>query len=261
MQNKFAYTVFFFLFFLLTTCSKVPDHIISEKKMQEVITDMHVAESVITSDNKRFNNDSIKKVVFNSVFAKHHITQADYDSSLVWYAKNLDIYLKILDRAKIDIEERIKDLGDVQANASPSSNQDSINIWPRRTSLELKPNALFNGMVFYIDPDVDYSSGSSFVLGMKVWGLKANRTHFPEIRMNVDQGDTIFTINKKIESDGYHEVILKSMPTRRVKRVYGFIRLDNADKDYYKVYVDSLNLMKFNYGSGPTSTLKKDTIQ
>jgi hypothetical protein len=82
---------------------------------------MHVAESVITSDNKRFNNDSIKKVVFNSVFAKHHITQADYDSSLVWYAKNLDIYLKILDRAKIDIEERIKDLGDVQANASPSS--------------------------------------------------------------------------------------------------------------------------------------------
>ncbi|MDD2436680.1 MAG: DUF4296 domain-containing protein [Massilibacteroides sp.] len=260
MRNKFGYTAFFFLLFLLTTCSKVPDHILSEKKMQAVITDMHLAESLIASDYNRFNNDSVKKVLYNSVFTKHQITQAEYDSSLIWYGQNLDIYLQVYDRAKIDVEQRIKDLGDVQAKAAPSSNQDSVNIWPRRSSFELFPKALFNGVVFDIVPDVAYSSGSSFVLGMKVWGLTEKQTCFPEIRMSVDQGDTILTTNRKIQQDGYHEVFVKSMPIKRVRRVYGFIRLDNSDSTYFKVYIDSLNLIKYNYGSGPTKVLKKDTI-
>lgn len=260
MPIKYRYSIAFLVLFLLTTCSKVPDHILSEKKMQEVITDMHLAESIIASDYKRYDNDSIKKVLFQSVFAKHEITQADYDSSLVWYGRHLDIYLKVYDRAKIVIENQIKDLGDVQAKAAPSSNQDSINIWPRRTSAELTPKALFNGIVFDISPDVNYSSGSSFVLGMKVWGLKEGSRYYPEVRISAHQGDTIITTNQTIKKDGYQEIIVKSLPTKQVKQVYGYIRLDNADSTYYKVYLDSINLMKYNYGSGVTAVVPKDTL-
>lgn len=252
----------FFLFLgllLLTTCSKVPDHILSEKKMQEVITDMLLTESIISADYQKYANDSIKKVLFQSVFAKHGITQADYDSSLVWYGRNLEIYLQVYDRAKIDIENRIKDMGDVQAKAAPSSNQDSINIWPRRTSMALTPKALFNGVVFDILPDMSYSSGSSFVLGMKVWGLRKDSHYYPEVRISAHQVDTIITVNQVIKKDGYHEIVLKSLPTRRVKQVYGYIRLDNTDSTYNKVYLDSINLMKYNYRSGPTA-LPKDSL-
>ena len=42
--------------------------------------------------------------------------------------------------------------------------------------------------------------------------------------------------------------ILKTVPTKQVKRVYGYIFMNNADSSYYKVYLDSLNLMKYNYG-------------
>lgn len=227
--------------------------------MQEVIIDMHLAEALIGADYKAYNNDSAKMVLFNSVFAKHQITQADYDSSLVWYAKNLDIYLQIYDRAKIVVEQQIKDLGDVQAKASPSSNQDSVNIWPRRTSLQLTPKALFNGVVFDLSPDENYSSGSSFVLGMKVWGLRKGNKFYPEVRISAHQGDTIITTNQVITTDGYKEFTVKSLSTKQVKRVYGFIRLDNADSSYYKIYLDSITLMKYNYGSGPV-VLKKDTL-
>lgn len=259
MSIKFSYSIVFLVLILLTTCSKVPDHIISEKRMQDIVVDMYLAESIIASDYKKYNNDSIKQVLFKSVFAKHQITQADYDSSLVWYAKNLEIYLQVYDRAKLDVEQQIKDLGDVQAKASPSSNQDSIDIWPRRSSFEFTPKALFNGIVFDISPDINYSSGSSFVLGMKVWGLKKDSRNFPEIRISAYQEDTVITTNLKLTKDGYNEVFIKSLPTKQVKRVYGFIRLDNADSTYYKVYLDSINLMKYNYGSGITE-IKKDTL-
>lgn len=261
MQTKSKYSIAFLILFLLTTCSKVPDHIIPEKKMQELVIDMHLAEALMTSDYKKYNNDSIKKSVYQSVFVKHKITQAEYDSSLVWYAQNLDLYLKVYDRAKIDVEERINDLGDVQAIASPSSNQDSINIWPRRSSLQLTPQSQFNGVVFDISPDVNYSSGSSFVLGMKVWGLMNGSKSYPEIRISADQGDTIITSNQIITKDGYKEIVVKSLPTKQIKRVYGSIRLDNTDSTYYKIYMDSLNLMKYNYGSAAMEVEEEGELQ
>ena len=47
--------------------------------------------------------------------------------------------------------------------------------------------------------------------------------------------------------DGYLEARLRTLATKHIKRVYGFIRLDNADANYGTIYVDSLNLMKYNY--------------
>jgi hypothetical protein len=249
MLIKIKYCIVASLIALITSCSKVPNDILSEKKMQEVLTDIYIAEGIISYEVETYNNDSIKQVVFNSVFKKHGVTQAVYDSSMVWYARNLDLFLKIYDRAKIDIDHRIADLGDIHAVVAPASNKDSVDIWPRRTTLNLKPNALFNGVTFDIKPERNYSSGSFFVLGMDVWGISSDSNNHPEIRISVNQGDTIITINEKILNDGYHETILRSVPTKQVRQVYGYIRLDNTDTTYHKIYIDNLNLMKYNYNS------------
>ena len=244
---------------LATACSKVPDGILSEKKMQAVQVDMQLAEAMISINNKDFPDNAHKEALYRSIFRKHKITEAQYDSSLVWYGGNLDIYMKVYDRILADLDKRQKDLGDVQAVALPSSKSDSIDIWPRRKYLELEPKALFNGVVFEIKPEMNYSSGSSFVLGMNVWGLNDSMRNRPEIRLSVDQGDTILTVNEKVMRDGYHETILKSMPTKQVRRVYGHIFMNNNDSSYYKVFVDSLNLMKYNYGR--LDTAPADTVR
>lgn len=242
----------------LIACSKAPDGILNEKKMKDVMVDMYVAEGMISNDYQTFG-DSIKKdALYQSVFRKHNITQAVYDSSLVWYAKNLDVLMKVYDLALDDINERVRALGDVQASAAPTSNQDSVNIWPRRDYLVLEPKALFNGVVFNIIPDKYYSSGSGFVLGMRVWGITDKMRFTPEVRISIDQGDTTIITNKKITREGYHQTIVKGLPTKQVRRVYGYIRMDNTDTDYFKVYVDSLNLMKYNYRSPAMETLTPD---
>jgi hypothetical protein len=244
---------------LLIACSKVPDDILQEKKMRDVMIDVYLAESLIEADRAAYSDTVRKAALFQSIFRKHNITEAAYDSSIVWYSKNMDIYMLVLDMALTDINTRIRDMGDVQASAAPNTNQDSINIWPRRDFLVLHPTALFNGVTFDIRPDRVYSSGSSFVLGMRVWGLTDNMCYFPEIRMAIDQNDTVLYVNKRITKDGYQEAVIRGLPTRQVRRVYGYIRMDNTAKDYYKVYVDSLNLMKYNYGS-PAMPATADSI-
>ena len=72
---------------------------------------------------------------------------------------------------------------------------------------------MLNGVTFDIKPETNYSSGSSFVLGMNVWGINKGMTYKPEIRISADQGDTIVTVNDKVLRDGYHETVLKTVPT------------------------------------------------
>lgn len=252
MRNKrylVTYGPVWLLLFCLAACSKVPDGILSEKKMQQVVKDMMIAQSMTSADYKSYPDNQSKQALYEGVFRKHGITQAEYDSSLVWYGRNLDIYMKVYERVLADVDKDIKALGDVQADAGPVSNSDSVNIWPRRPYVTLQPEALFNGVIFDSQPETSYSSGSIFALGMRVWGLRNGMHAWPEVRLSADQGDTIVTVNEQITRDGYREIWLKTVPTKRVKRVYGYIRLNDTTSDYYKIYIDSISLIKYNYGS------------
>ena len=260
MRNKLRrYGVALLTAALLVSCSKVPDGILSEKEMKAVLIDMQLAEAMVSTDYKKYSDDAEKEALYQSVFRKHKIEQAVYDSSLVWYGRNLDVYMQVYDLVLAELNERQKALGDVQANAAPVSKQDSVDIWPRLTYLTLEPNALFNGIAVDIKPETNYPSGSTFVLGMRVWGLNDAMKNRPEIRLSANQGDTIITVNDKILRDGYHETTLRTLPTKQVKSVYGFIRLNGKDDStsYFKIYVDSLSLMRYNYGRLP----EKDSIQ
>jgi hypothetical protein len=254
MQVK-LYKYSFVIILAMTTfmsCSKTPKGVLPEKKMKEVLIDMQLAENMINSNYSAYPDSAHKGALYQAVFRKHGITQAIYDSSLVWYGMNLNMLISIYDLALNDINKQIRDLGDIQANASPTSNQDSFNIWPRRDYLVFQPDALFNGTVFDVKPEREYLSGSIFVLGMRVWGISPYMTHTPDIRIAAELPDTTLVMNKKITHDGYQEIILNTPATRRTRRVYGYIRMDNAENQYYKIYIDSLRLMKYNYGSIPS---------
>jgi hypothetical protein len=168
----------------------------------------------------------------------------------MWYGRNLDVLITVYDLALNEVNDRIRDMGDIQAAESPTAHRDSVNIWPRRNYLTLQPMALFNGTVFHITPESPYQSGSSFVLGMRLWGLTSRMRHLPEIRLAARLQDTTIVVNQTLRTEGYHEIFIKTPATKRIMQVYGYIRMDNAQADYYKIYIDSLRLIRYNYGSG-----------
>jgi hypothetical protein len=224
--------------------------------MKDVLVDMQLAENLITTNYQDYPDSIRRAALYQSIFQKYKITQAIYDSSLVWYGKNLDVLTRIYDAAINDLNEQIRELGDVQASAAPSVNQDSVNLWPRRDYLTLLPEALFNGTTFDIQPEREYLSGSTFVLCLRVWGVSSQMRRQPEIRMTAELADTTIVVNEKITREGYQEIILKTPVTKRAKRIYGYIRMDHAETNYYKIYLDNLRLMRYNYGS---SALKLPT--
>ena len=81
--------------------------VLSEDDMIDLLTDIHKSEAIIEMSPQNYRGDSIKAVVRQSVFAKHNVTQEEFDSSIVWYGHNVGTYIKIYDGviARLDDEE------------------------------------------------------------------------------------------------------------------------------------------------------------
>jgi len=88
--------VYFFVGIVLLSCTDKPNYVLSDKKMANVLYDLYIAEAGMQENAAVFRNDSEKKQdLLQSVFKKHKISQARFDTSLVWYNANLDRYLKV----------------------------------------------------------------------------------------------------------------------------------------------------------------------
>lgn len=72
---------------VLTSCSSRPDGVMSQREMRNFLTELHVLEGLIDNDPVISADDRLDVYYYNYLFAKHGITKADFDSSLVYYTK------------------------------------------------------------------------------------------------------------------------------------------------------------------------------
>lgn len=250
IRNTFLFVSAVLSIFLFATCSRTPKGVVSEKKMRYILVDMHLAEAMINTNPQDYRTNEAKKELYQTVFEKYNLTEAQYDSSLIWYGKNLDLYMRIYNLALADVKKQVEAMGDVKPEAV-SSNQDSVDIWMYRKYYEFSPHALSNTILFDFKPAQEYASGSAFILGFQVWGLTPQMKTPIELHFRAAQSDTTIMVKKTIHTNGYHELLLETLPTKKVKRVYGYIRLNDRKLSvpYHKIYLDDIRLTRFNYGS------------
>jgi hypothetical protein len=239
---------------LFAGCSRTPGGIIPERKMKDVLVDMQIAEAMVGADPATFVGNEEKAALYATVFRKHGVTETAYDSSLVWYGKHLDVYLHVHKSALAEVENRITELGNVAPEATPDANRDSLDVWIFHRYFELSPRALTNTVVFDIEPDVAYSSGSTFVFGMNVWGVTPRIGKPVEMHLRTVSDDTTYSASATIRENGYHELALKTSPLRKTQRIYGYIRLDGKADAYHKIYLDRFQLTKYRYSLSVAET-------
>lgn len=94
-------------FLLLTACSRRPNYVLSEEEMTNVLYDIQLAQAIFRMNND-FTSDDKKDQVIEGVLKKHDISQAELDSSLLWYSDNIKIYVdineKVAERLKADYD-------------------------------------------------------------------------------------------------------------------------------------------------------------
>lgn len=87
---------------LLAGCR--PRGVLSSREMRKVLVDLHRADAVLQVAGYNYGHDEDLAKYYQEVLNQHGITQAQFDSSLVWYTNNPQRFDKIYPRVVKDLE-------------------------------------------------------------------------------------------------------------------------------------------------------------
>lgn len=101
--------------FLLTIGGCRPRSVLSVREMREVLYDLHRADGAIQVAGYNYSHDKELAVCYQSVLDKHGLTQAQFDSSLVWYTDHPQIFNKIYPKVVERLEKETAEMA-IQAD-------------------------------------------------------------------------------------------------------------------------------------------------
>ena len=262
----------------LSCCDKTPRGVLSVNDMADLIVDLQLAEAYIETHIGDFPSDSDKLVIKQSVFMKHGISQQDYDTSLVWYAHNMEDYTKAYDKALGILNKRSEKIksnangineaqdisGEPDLAGAPThypkprgkrltkfgadAKGDTADLWQGKRSYMLTQGLKRGFIPFELQPDANKKRGDRYQLAYK---LTRGGNEF-KVSLNVDYTDgSTSQITRGTNSDGWVTVDLQSDTARQVRRIYGYVSYDI--KRGHTAYVDSMMLIRThlslsNYG-------------
>ncbi len=90
---------------LLSACSPRPNGVLSARKMEKVLYDIHRADGILYVKGYGNRTDETTAKYYEVVLQRHSVTQAQFDSSLVWYTDNPKRFDKIYPKVMARLTE------------------------------------------------------------------------------------------------------------------------------------------------------------
>ena len=241
------------LILALISCSKTPEHVINEDNMARLMADIHKAEAMIEDESNASYNDSMKLTLRQSIFMKHNVTQAQFDTSLIWYSHHLDIYEKVYDDVLENLNEDLKEVskGDfssvskaIDSDIKPSLPRfrtvgDTADIWGKSRTWVMLPGFVQNIITFDRKPDKENMKGDKYELAFKM--INPRKALMVFLGVDYKDGSTAY-IYRSANSNGWKHYKLQSDSTREVVRIYGYLSYKSVPT--HPVFVDSIELLR-----------------
>lgn len=200
--------------------------------------------------------DSTRQRAYDSFFAEHGYTTADWDSSVAWYARhqvNLlsDIYHQVNDsltRQRDTLQVVLQKWQDQQeyAKAKAGYMLDSVNLLNIGECI-YRSGELINQSVRF-SPNEPYSN-VELELSTQIFGL---RRLVPKDALHMDLyltlADTTISERYTVDSDGVHKLRLQVPEDKLVRHVRVLLRGALPDTLSRFIWLDSLRLIRYPLG-------------
>lgn len=225
---------------LIVACTRVPGYVVKPDKMAEVMADLHTAECVVDMNYAKYNTDSLKQVLKQSVLAKHGITTEQLDTSFMWYGAHLDKYIDVYEGAEEILKKRLEENGAIAAAAASASvSGDSVDVWNGSRMLAVAANSPSRYVVFSLKKDANWKPGDNYTWKGKFF----NNTQGGRwgIIVEYDDGD-MELLNVDFNGDGWKELAFVGDTTRMASNIYGVLEMNPQGTT--RVYVDSMQLVR-----------------
>ncbi len=103
MRNRYV------LFVVLCACTLGltgcrPKGILHSSEMREVLVDLHKTDALLQVSGLQYGHNEALDIYYAQVLEKHGITQAQFDSSIVWYTDHPLLFNKIYPKVEAEIK-------------------------------------------------------------------------------------------------------------------------------------------------------------
>ena len=152
---------------LLSACGKkIPDDIIQPGAMEDLLYDYHLASTMSTS--LPYNENYKKEAYFDYVFQKHNVTEAEFDSSMVWYTRHAEelatIYKNLKERLEREEKQMKEQVAKRDNQIDVSMSGDTVDVWQDRTMYWLSASSLTNKLTFDLKTDTTFRPRDAMAL-------------------------------------------------------------------------------------------------
>lgn len=233
----------------------VPKKYIQPGKMEKILYDYHLADGFANMGNQ--SNAVFYLASQEAVLRKHGVTQAEFDSSMVYYFRNTERLHDIYENVAKRLTEESKSLGGKVAGnySSLSVKGDTANIWQGNRSEILLPTPPNNKWSFVIKTDTSFHQGDRVMLNYRSLfifqeGVK-DAVGVLAVRFN---NDSVATRIQHLNSNT--QVSLKIDDNERIgiKEIKGYVvlvnRLNEKSQTYKLLSIYDIQLIRMRARKG-----------
>lgn len=250
---------------LVLACDRTPRGVLSARQMEDLLVDIHKSEALIENGTMvKFNTPDKKEALRESIFRKHHTDKAQFDTSLMWYGRNLDKYIRIYDNVIARLrEQEAKVSGGTAEETKPTATVtsrpgDSVDVWQLEKSFIFEPRIGRQVFTFDLKADENFLEQDIFVLKLRFGMLpERNVVDYPKVVLALKQSDdSLRYAEMDIRHDGTTTLMLSSDKGTRATRIFGSIMVP-ASLGNTALYADSMSLMRIRYRDGVLPRIQK----
>ena len=242
----------FFLLFLFIGCNR-PKQVLNQREMEDVLFDLHKLEGTLSVKDGNYIFDKKDNFYYSSVLKKHHITQADFDSSVVWYTKHPKQYERMYDNIinrmtalKVDVkkwkfnpQDSLTDIPTATYNVWNKPSKYKLTKDSARTKIDFQIN---NGMFIYCDNYV-----LRFIQRIDKEDSASNRHIVLRIKYDDNTTDSVKTKSFADNITRRYTIRLKATRLKRITSLSGELLGYNKAQGKQHSFTDSITLIrKFN---------------
>lgn len=221
---------------LMVSCKpSVPSEYIQKGKMENILFDYHLAKVMFEQEGK---NDSLTLLAYQeSIFEKYDVTRADFDSSMVYYSRHMQLLHEIYEHLGDRLSKELVAQGGVASGLGQYGDEiagaDTASIWKGDRSIALTPFPISNSYSFEAKADTSFHKGDRIILDFDAqfiyqMGLREATAVLSVTFMN----DSVRTETVHVSSSSHFHLQIEDSDMLGIKNVRGYFLLSNGGNGY-----------------------------
>ena len=229
--------------------------------MEELLHDYHLASSM--TNELPYSENYKKQAYLNYVFKKHNVTEAQFDSSMVWYTRHTEELAKIYENLNKRFDRESKSVASQVAKRDNqtfvSLSGDTVNIWQDRPVYWLTTSPITNKMTFDFKADTTFRPNDTFIWEADYNFLPAGAQAEVTVALSVSfANDSIQGTTQTMNRAGTQRFYLKA-DSAAIRGVSGFVYFKADTLHPSSVLISNIRLTRIHEKSG--SKLKTRSVE